>query len=150
MPTGPSSFAGAKGFRTLHNAALQPYLGFLRSYGDLYIQGFSSIDVPTSQNDITIMYNDIGVGYYIYRAADPNQLISAIAPTVELHVNTPLNHTNPYIIADKAAGYDIVDFTFASNFQIRRRGILSLGVNEPVTGPRPYQVEAIAQFNLRF
>ncbi len=150
MPTGPNSFAGARGFRSPHEAAIQPYLGFLRTFGNLYVQGFSSIDVPFSPNDVTMLYNDLGVGYYIYRAENFDQLITAIAPTVEIHVNTPLNHTNPYILSDRAGSYDIVDFTFATNFQIRRRGYLSLGVNDPVTGPRPYQVEAIAQFNLRF
>ena len=150
MPTGPNSFAGAKGFRSAHNTALQPYVGFLRSFGDFYVQGFSSVDVPFSPHDVTIFYNDVGVGYYVYRAENLDQLITAIAPTVELHVNTPLNHTNPYITSDRAGSYDIVDFTFGTNFQIRRKGLLSLGINEPVTGPRPYRIEAIAQFNLRF
>ena len=150
MPTGPRSFAGSNGIRSPHNAALQPFLGFIQSYGDLYFQGFSAIDVPMNPNDVTFYYNDIGAGYYIYRAQDMRQLITAIAPTFEVHINTPLNHRDPYNIRDIAGSYDFVDLTFGTNFQIRKRGWLTLAFVEPVTGPRPFTIEAIVQFNLRF
>ncbi len=150
MPTGPHSFAGTHGIRSPHNAALQPFVGFIQSYGDFYVQGFASIDVPMNPNDVTYMYNDIGMGYYVYRSNDLQQLITAIAPTLELHVNTPLNHRNPYNLKDLAGSYDQVDLTFGTNFQIRKRGLLALAVVEPLTGPRPFRLEAIVQFNYRF
>ena len=150
MPTGPRSFAGARGIRSPHNAALQPFLGFIRSYGDFYIHGFSAIDVPLNPNDVTVLYNDIGMGYYVYRSNDLQQFITAIAPTLELHVNTPLNHRDPYNLKDLAGSYDQVNMTFGTNFQIRKRGLLALAVVEPLTGPRPFRLEAIVQFNYRF
>ena len=150
MPTGPRSFAASKLIRSPHNAALQPFVGFIRSYGDFYVQGFSSIDVPLNPNDVTLWYNDIGVGYYVYRASNLDQLITAVAPTMELHVNTPLNHRDPYNLRDVAGTYDQVDLTFGTNFQIRKRGLLALAIVDPLTGPRPFQVEALIQFNYRF
>jgi hypothetical protein len=150
MPTGPSSFAGAHGIRSPHNPALQPFVGFIQSYGDLYFQGFSSVDVPLNPNDVTMMYNDLGMGYYVYRSDDYSRLITAIAPTFETHVNTPLNHRNPYNLNDLAGTYDNVNLTFGTNFQIHRRGLLALAIVEPVTGPRPFHLETLVQFNLRF
>ena len=40
--------------------------------------------------------------------------------------------------------------TFGSHFIVRQRGIVTLGVATPLTGPQPFDVEAIAQFNLRY
>lgn len=149
-PTGPRNFAGARGIRSPHNASLQPFLGFIAAFGDLYVHGFSAVDVPTNPNDVTMMYNDLGLGYYLYRSTDLDRFITAIAPTVEVHVNTPLNHRNPYNLNDPAGTYDYVDMTFGTNIQIRRRGLLSLAIVEPVTGPLPFHLETIVQFNYRF
>src|SRR5262249_21723139 len=91
-PTRPTSFAGppsAPGFRAV---ALQPFVGYFFSKGRWYVQGFESIDVPTDSRDVTILYNDIGVGYFLYRSPNPRALISGVAPTFETHVNVPLNH----------------------------------------------------------
>ncbi len=149
-PTGPDSFAASKGIRSPHNAGLQPFIGFIRSYGDLYIHGFSSVDTALNPNDVTIMYNDLGLGYYVYRSTDMTRLITAIAPTFEVHVNTPLNHRNPYDLNDLAGTYDFVNLTFGTNLQIRQRGLLALALVTPVTGPRPFNIETMVQFNLRF
>ena len=57
---------------------------------------------------------------------------------------------SPYNLKDLAGSYDQVDLTFGTNFQIRKRGLLALAIVEPITGPRPFNLEAIAQFNYRF
>ncbi|MDB5351611.1 MAG: hypothetical protein JWN86_2858 [Planctomycetota bacterium] len=151
FPTGPNRFAGARGFNSFRDTALTPFVGGILNRGDLYIQGFSSLEIPTDQNQVTVLYNDIGLGYFVYRAPQPDRFLAAIAPTVELHVNTPLSHRGfggPGNVLNGA--FDVVDFTFGSNFLLGKRGVLTVGIVEPVTGPRPFTLEAIAQFNLRF
>jgi hypothetical protein len=53
------------------------------------------------------MFDDIGVGYFLMRGV-PNQVVSAVVPTVEVHLNTPLNHRgsldNPVCTADSLDG----------------------------------------------
>ncbi len=151
MPTGPGNFAGAKGFVSPRNTALTPFIGYVFSRGDFYLQGFTSLEVPLDQNEATILYNDLGVGYFVYKAAEPGQFLSAIAPTFEVHVNTPLNNRGFYNIQDLTTNtYDAVNLTSGCNFILGGRGVLTLGVVTPVTGPRPFDIESVAQFNLRF
>ena len=111
-----------------------------------YAQGFSSCVVPIDSRDVTILFNDFGVGYRIGRA-DGDQLITAIIPIAEVHVNTPLNHRDTNGIVD---AFDEVDFTAGTILEMNKRSTLSIGVVSPVTGPRPFDVEATAQFNLYF
>jgi hypothetical protein len=149
-PTGPGTFAGARNIRSPHNASLQPFLGSYYTRGRFYAQGFSAIDVPTNPNDVTILYNDYGVGYYLYRASEPDRLITAIAPTFEVHVNTPLNHRGASNFFDPAGTPDVVNLTYGVNIGLTQRGLLSVGYVTPVTGPRPFDGEILALFNVRF
>jgi hypothetical protein len=151
FPTGPNRFAGARGFNAFRDTSLTPYLGFVMNRDALYIQGFSSLEIPTDQNQATVLYNDLGVGYFVYRAPDSDRLITGIAPTFEVHVNTPLSHRGFGGPGNALNGlYDVVDLTLGSNFLLGKRGVLTLGIVDPVTGPRPFSLEAIAQFNIRF
>jgi hypothetical protein len=93
-------------------------------------------------------YNDVGAGYFIYRAADPEALIAAIVPTMEVHVNTPLNHRVSHAVGAKSGTPDVVDLTFGASVALGRRAILSAGVVNPVTGPRPYDLEVVALLNI--
>jgi hypothetical protein len=43
-----------------------------------------------------------------------------------------------------------VDLTAGAHLGLPWQSVLTLGVNTPVTGLRPYGVEAIVQFNYRF
>jgi len=151
MPTGPGDFAGARGFRSPRNTALTPFVGYVFSRGDFYLQGFTSLEIPLDDQEATIMYNDIGVGYFVYKAPEPDQFLSAIAPSFEVHVNTPLNNRGFTQISDLEVNtYDVVNLTSGCNFVLGGRGVLTLGVVTPVTGPRPFDIETVAQFNLRF
>jgi hypothetical protein len=148
-PTGPSAFAGTRSIRSFHNTTLQPFVGYLFTRDRFYAQGFFAIDIPTAPSDVTIMYNDLGIGYYVYRASDPDQLISAIAPNFEVHVNTPLNHRG-YHPTDPAGTPDFVDLTTGMSVSFRRRARLSIGLVEPVTGPRPFDFEVLALLNVYY
>lgn len=150
MPTGPSSFAGApfsKGFRAVN---LQPYLGYFFSRGNFYLQGFESVNVPCDPNDVTMLFNDVGIGYYLFRNPEMDTFITAFAPTFETHVNIPLNHQGVYNINDPVGTSTVVDLTLGANVQFGRRTVLLLGAVTPVSGPRPFAVEATALLNFYF
>jgi hypothetical protein len=152
-PTGPAAFAGAPFLRLsppLHTTSIQPFLGYYLNCRGFFLQGFSALDVPVNYLDPLLMYNDVGIGYYLRRDTDPGRFVTAIAPTFEVHVNTPLNHRDAYNLFDKGATPDIVNLTFGLNIEFLFRSVLTLGVVESVTGPRPFDIEAVALFNWRF
>ena len=146
-PTGPSNFAGAS-FASSHlTTSLQPFVGFIANRGDWFVQGFSGANIPTDSRIVMMYYNDIGAGYFLYRAGEPDAFLSAVVPTLEVHVNTPLNHrATP---AGPGTPY-VVDLTFGSSFLLGSRAVLSAGVVTPVTGPRPYELETVALLNVFF
>ena len=78
------------------------------------------------------------------------RLLTAIVPTFEVHVNTPLNHRGAFSLGDPAATPDVVDLTTGTIFELNRRSTLSVGLVTPVTGPKPFNLEALVQFNLSF
>jgi hypothetical protein len=130
----------------VHSTRIQPYLGYVLNSGDVYFHGFSSIDVPTDGRDVTVWFNDIGVGYWAYRGACDG-LVSSVIPTLEAHLTTPLNHRNS---EDLITIPNILDFTAGVHVGVGRSSLFTVGLCTPVTGPRPFDIEAIAQFNLRF
>jgi hypothetical protein len=142
-PTGPGLLV-LQGER-IHSTLFQPWLGFIRNFGDFYLEGFSSVVVPTDARDVTLAFNDLAVGYRLYRRN--TGLVRSVIPTLETHVTTPLDHRGP----DALVGMpDLVDLTAGAHLGLPWQSVLTLGVNTPVTGPRPYGVEAIVQFNYRF
>jgi hypothetical protein len=147
VPNGPKSFAGSPAAVGLQDSQIQPFVGYLFNRGDFFVQGFEAIDVPTNPHDVTMLYNDIGLGYYIYRSDTPGAFIRAITPVFETHVNIPLNHRGALVINDPTGTADIVDLTFGVNFLLRDRSQLSIGFVDPVTGPRPFNYEWIVALN---
>ena len=99
---------------------------------------------------MTLIYNDIGIGYFLLRRADPERFLTAIAPTFETHVNTPLTHRDPFNPRDSAGTADIVNLTYGVNFEYYNRAVLTFGLVTPVTGPRPFDLEALVLFNVWF
>jgi hypothetical protein len=146
-PTGPNTF----GFdtlqnQTIHSTVIQPFISGKAVYGNFFLQGFSSIALPTDSRDVTYLFNDIGLGYYAYRGG-PNDLVRAISPMIEVHVNTPLRNDQ---IGVPLPLDTIVNFT--AGVQVDLKGGFQLGaaVVVPVTSPRPFDVETIARVNFRF
>src|SRR5205823_5739736 len=69
LPTGQDvQIAGAS---SLHATVFQPFVGYIFNMNDFYIHGFSSLAVPTDSRDVTLFFNDIGLGYWCYRNNDP-------------------------------------------------------------------------------
>jgi hypothetical protein len=149
FPTGVNIFAfdATQGeVVKIQDVLLQPYVGWIWNTTDWYLQGFHSVVVPTDPRDVTFLANSVAAGYYLMRRTCGNA-ISAIIPTAEAHINTPLDHRN----ADSALFIpDTVTLTGGAHFAIFGNSILSLGAGAPVTGLRPFQMEAYAMFNYRF
>lgn len=151
-PTGPRNFASYGGLDGFKSTYLAPFVGYLYSSGRFYFQGFSSVEAPvgTGDSDVTFMYNDVAIGYFILnRRNQPGRLVTAMAPTFETHVNTPLNHRG-IVAGDIASSADQVVFTWGINTEIRRRGIVTFGYATPVTGPNLFDGEFILQLNFLF
>lgn len=149
-PTGPDQFANSDAVTSFHSTLLQPYVGYILSHNRWFIQGFTAIDIPTDSEDVTVLFNDIALGYYLYQNPDGNHLVSGVVPTVEVHVNTPLNHRGAFDFEDLAGTPDIVTLTFGTHVQLKDHAVLTVGFITPITGPRPFDYEATVQFNWYF
>ncbi len=132
----------------IHSTLVQPFLGGQWMLGGgLFVQGFSSLAIPTDDRDATFWFNSVGLGYYLYRGWSPIQAITGVVPTVELHFNTPMNHR------DDGAPQKldpIVNLTAGVHIELYHNALLGLAIGTPLTTPRPYDVEGIASFNWRF
>lgn len=147
-PTAPGRFAGAPYVFGLNNTSFQPFVGYIWNKGDFYIQGFSAFAFTSSARDVTLMFNDIGIGYFAYRASDPNRFLTAVVPTFEAHVNSPFTHRDWKNRYDIAGSADVVNLTYGLNFQLQRSAIFSTALVTPVTGPRPFNAELAVFLNI--
>jgi hypothetical protein len=147
-PTGPGRFAGAPYVFGLNDLAIQPFLGYICNFGNWYLQGFSGFYFPTTLRDVTLMYNDVGIGYYLLRSQDPDAFLTAVAPTFEVHVNTPFTHRDWHNRLDFASAPDVVNFTYGINFQFRRSAIFTVAYVNPVTAPQPFNSEIVVFLNI--
>jgi hypothetical protein len=125
---------------------IQPYIGGQYNAESFYFLMFTAVIIPTESQLPTLFTNDIGVGYRIYQNCDG--ALSAIIPTIEGHLTAPINHRG----ADTpVVGFpDIYDVTAGCHFGLFNRAYLTLATSIPVTGPRPYDFELLAQLNFRW
>src|SRR5271157_2294395 len=149
FPTGPTTFAGYPTNQGIKAFEFQPFLGYIYQHDRYYLQGFSSIAVPTDRNLATMYYFDIAVGYYVYRSQNPRALISAIVPVFETHLNIPLNWAGfqPRYLGSTP---DVVDLTWGLNLGLASRAVLSAAYIHPVTGPTPFSGELALMLNVPF
>jgi hypothetical protein len=147
--TGPPNFAGANYLVAVNDTTVQPFLGYLWRRDRFYLHGFAAIDVPTSVRDVTMVYNDVGIGYYAYRNPDPKGWLMALVPTFEVHVNDPLTHGDFNNRLDLTGTPDIVNLTYGINALVGENSVFTFGFVTPVTGPRPFDYEIVALINIR-
>jgi hypothetical protein len=144
-PTGPS--LPVTGQSSINSTIFQPFAAFQWTAGDFYLQNYSSVIVPTDTRDITMFFESISLGYWLYRARDRSSCLTGVIPTAEIHANLPFNHQS---LSSQPIGLpETVDFTTGSYFQFGR-SVLGLAVGAPLTGPRVYNIEAIASLNFYF
>jgi len=144
-PTGANGPRLADGSSIPHSVLLQPWAGFVRSGERAYVQGISNVIVPTDGRDIVLMGNSLGVGYWLYRG-NADRWLPALTPTAEFHVRTPLSNNSQDDLI-----YYPDQVTITGGFHLRwPRASFSSAVSVPVTGPRPWNTEAIFHLNFRF
>jgi hypothetical protein len=135
-------------------AYMQPFGAFILNRGDFFVQGFMSVTLPLASAESIVLFTDLGVGYHVYHADARSSWLTDIAPTLEIHIADPLRQADPSVfefgIFDGVRLHNVVDFTFGSTFEFASRATLGVGVVVPVTGPKPFDVEALAQLNYRF
>jgi hypothetical protein len=146
VPTG-----GAAAFSSqepkIHPTVIQPFIGGIGTFGRTYAQFFSSLAIPTDDRDTAFAFNSLQFGYLLYRNPDA-RWVRSVTPLVEVHVNAPLNNRGIYKLPIGQA--DVVGFTGGATFAIGSRSFLNIGANTPVTGPRPYSMEAMAHLNVNY
>ena len=149
FPTGPTTFGGFLSTQGIKSFEFQPFLGYIFQRDQFYVQGFSSIAVPTDRNLATLYYFDIGLGYFVYRSQNPRALISAIVPVFETHLNIPLNWAGfqPQFLGSTP---DVVDLTWGLNLGLASRAVVSAAYVHPVTGPTPFSGELVLLLNFPF
>lgn len=168
-PTGPDTLADVDPLYTVdgvdHRGTIQPFAAFYqsldRAWDGWFVHGFSAIDAPFDDDDATFWYNDLGLGYYCRRPR--GSWVTAVVPTVEAHVNTPLDDrihgvtatpTLAQLTSNRLTGvsgqveyHNQVNLTSGVTFLFRRRAALALGVVVPLTGPKPFDSELSFQLN---
>jgi hypothetical protein len=145
-PTGPAVRL-AEGGSPLNPTLLQPYLAGLWSSGRFYAQGFTSLVVPTDFREPAVWFKDVGAGYTVY-SNPAAYLLTALTPTLEMHLNTPLGHEGLGTAAVTAPVS--LSLTGGMHFTFFNRVRFTAGAATPLTGPHPYDFAAFAQFNVLF
>jgi hypothetical protein len=133
----------------LHITLLQPYVGYIWNSGRFYAEGFTAVIVPSDARDVTLLTNDVGFGYRAYSDRNCDAWLTELTPTLELHLTDPLNHRG--LNGGGEFGFpDIFVLTSGAHIGVGKRSTLNVGFALPLTGPKPFDFEVIAQFNARF
>ena len=148
IPSGPRTFANSPFIKSLHNFELQPYIGYQRTWGKFFLIGFEAVNVPLAVHDVTLLYNDVAIGYQFYTNDDKTAFIRGASANFEVHANIPLNHRDVFNNQDVVGTADIVDLTYGINFRLGEKALATFGLVTPVTGPRPFSIEALAILNI--
>ena len=132
------------------NAILAPFIGYLYAPAgsNLFIQGFQQVDFPTANEDQALMHTDTAVGVWL-RRNDTSRFITGIAPTIELHLYTPLGDAPTGSLTGLAYD-DVLNATFGTTFVLGNRATLACGLGVPISTRKDYDVEAQVQFNWFF
>lgn len=146
VPTGSGDAILLDGSKAPHSVLFQPWVGFVKTADRAFVQGITSLVIPTDGRDPTLFNNSLGLGYYVYRGTGDAWLTS-VAPVVEFHVRTPLSGRNP---AGLVYLQDQFNITGGLHFRLFNRATLSTSVCVPTVGPRPWAFEAMSFFNYNF
>lgn len=127
------------------NYLLTPFVGYLinSANGRWYIQGFEQIDLPTDDDDQFLLHTDIGFGYRLYQESDgPGMLpwVTAIIPTIELHLYTPIGD-DPVGRLAGLVYQDVLNSTIGTVFYFGQSTTLSLGLGIPLSTQKDYDFE---------
>ena len=131
---------------TIHSALVQPFAGWLWTSGNVFVHGFHSLLLPTNFDDVAVLFNDGGLGYWAYRA-NGEHFLTGVIPTFEVHDNFPLNHRD----ASQLQRFrHVVDLTGGAHIELGRRYLLGLAFGAPVVTRQAFNYEFIASFSSKF
>ena len=133
-----------------------PFLAGLTTVGDrMFAQGFMQFDFDTAGNPVNVnlsgsglasagtvqatnfVYLDIGMGYWLRRPEDnPDAFITAIVPTLELHMNRSLQATDviaagPFRIGDPQRAIQLDSFVVGGTVETAGRDTFTVGYAIP-------------------
>jgi len=146
-PTGPDPYLflpGPEGLEEIHDVLLQPFVGYIWNGANIYFHGFTAVLIATDSRDVTFLSNDFGVGWWLYNGRG---VLSHVVPTVEAHINTPLNHRHFFGIPEF---HDSVDLTGGAYIGLGNNALLGIAIGTPLTGPKLFDYEALVNFNWMF
>ena len=147
IPTGDVPFQRGLSSSRFHSTLLQPYLGYILNGSDAYFQGFSAAIIPTDDSEATVITNDFALGYYAYRR--PGGVVSLISPAVELHVNTPLSNVG--LTGEPTTYFHNVTVLGTTHIGLwDNTATVGFSCGAPITGPRPFSLQAGVQMNWFF
>ena len=162
---------------------LHPYLGVLHSPNDcFFLHGFLQLDIATHgnlvtfddtlgpgnvagrYNDQTLLYADVGGGYWLWR--DPCACVTGLAALVEVHYTTTLNDTDALFATPVGSGggghvmnlvnpanrLDVVNLTAALHAELAQYTSLRFGGVFPLRDPdnRFFDAEVAVQLIQRY
>jgi hypothetical protein len=180
LPTGRDTRlfrAGGNQILQLENESvhLLPYVAMLHlaRESSLFVQGFLQFDIDANGNsisgdlagqalqplgtmhDATLMFADVGVGFQLYQ--DPNTILTAIVPTVELHYSSTLQDADSVsgagiTVAGQSQRLDVLNMTAGAHFLFGDRLVVTPGIAVPLrTGDdRQFDFEATVLANWYF
>src|SRR5205085_10180803 len=97
-----------------------------------------------------MLQNSVGLGYFLYQKCGDAGGITAVVPTVEVHVSTPLNHRGLLALTDPAGNSDQVNITAGVNFEYGDASSIGLAFSTPVVGPRLFDFQILFQVRYRY
>ncbi len=144
LPTGTNPHL--PGTVKVNPVLFQPFVGYLWSGELVCVQGFSSLVVPLDARDAVLFLNDIQVATLLYHCRD--RFLSGVWPLIEAHLTTPLDRRGS--VNTPVGVPDVLTVTLGTTFVLKERCQVNVGAGIPVTGPQPFDVQAVVQINLRF
>jgi hypothetical protein len=154
--TATGSFAGSTNLKVFHNTTMQPFFGWIWRHDRFYMQGFTAVDAPTDLNDVVMLENSLGMGFFLYQnerhrdKASYVDYLTAVIPTIELHVSTPLNHRGVLSLADPAGNPDQFNITGGINFEYGDASSVGVAFARPLIGPKMFDFQILFQVRYRY
>jgi hypothetical protein len=147
VPTGPDAIL-PDGSR-IDPVLIQPWSGGIWNRDKFFLQGFSSVVIPTDDRDAILGLSDVGAGYKLYQATDcSDSFITYVVPTTEAHVTYPFSKHG---IDHQPVGVPtLCVLTNGLHIGLGRSTDLTFAVAVPVTGPKTFDIEGVVQLNWRF
>jgi hypothetical protein len=143
LPTGDEGFTPLG--ERIHPTLFQPYVGYVHAGDTFFVQGFTSILIPNDDRDVTVLFSDIGVGFWT--AHRDTGWIRDIVPMLELHLNNPLNHR---VSAFEPGFRTSLDVTGGARFMLDGGSSVGVALGTPITHPKTFEMEGIVQVNVRY